>query len=56
VLEAAVELRVAIVDEKAKRLFAVIDRHQQVASLLGHPHAVRVRHARDELDPAARAR
>jgi hypothetical protein len=35
VIEAAVELGVAIVDEEAERLLAVIEGHQQVARLLG---------------------
>jgi hypothetical protein len=29
------ELRVAIVDEEAERLLAIIERHQEVARLLG---------------------
>jgi hypothetical protein len=37
VIAAAAELRVAIVDEKTERLLAIIERHQQVASLLGDP-------------------
>jgi hypothetical protein len=53
VVEAAAELGVAIVDEKAKRALATIKRHQQVARLLGCPGAGRVRRADDELDPAA---
>jgi hypothetical protein len=51
VIAAATELRVAIVDEKTERLLAIIERHQQVASLLGDPGACRVRCAGDELDP-----
>jgi hypothetical protein len=53
VIEAAVELGVAIVDEEAERLLAVIEGHQQVARLLGDPGAGRLRRAGDELDPAA---
>ncbi len=53
VIATARELRVAIVDKKAERLFAIIESHQQVASLLGDPGACWVRSAGDELDPAA---
>jgi hypothetical protein len=35
VVEAAAELGVAIVDEETEWLFALVDRHQQVARLLG---------------------
>lgn len=53
VIEAAAELGVAIVDKEAERLLAIVERHQQVARLLGCPGACRVRAAGDELDPAA---
>jgi hypothetical protein len=53
VIEAAAELGVAIVDEEAKRLPAIVDRHEQVARLLGDPGTCWVRGAGDELDPAA---
>jgi hypothetical protein len=53
VVEAAAELGVAIVDEETEWLFALVDRHQQVARLLGYPGAGRARCAGDELDPAA---
>jgi hypothetical protein len=53
VIEAAAELGVAIVNEEAERLLAIIESHQQVARLLGDPGACRVRRAGDELDPAA---
>jgi hypothetical protein len=53
VIEAAAELGVAIVDEEAERLLAIVARHQQVARLLGDPGACRFRRAGDELDPAA---
>jgi hypothetical protein len=53
VIEAAAELAVAIVDDKAQLLLAITERHQQVARLLGGPGAGRVRAAGDELDPAA---
>jgi hypothetical protein len=53
VIEAAVELPVAIVDQEPEWLLAIVERHQQVARLLGCPRAGRVRHAGDELDPAA---
>ena len=53
VIEAAAELGVAIVDEEAERLPAVIERHQRVARLLGDPGARWVRGAGDEFDPAA---
>src|SRR6266511_1093054 len=53
VIEAAAELGVAIVDEEAERLPAVIERHQEVARLLGDPGACWVRGAGDEFDPAA---
>src|SRR5204863_2353623 len=46
-------LPVAIVDRQAERLLAVLERHQQVARLLGDPGACRVRRAGDELNPAA---
>jgi len=52
-VEAAAELGVAIVDQQAQRLPAIVDRHQQVARLLGCPGTGRVRGAGDELDPAA---
>ena len=53
VVEAAAELGVAIVDQQAQRLLPNVDRHQQVARLLGCPGTGRVRGAGDELDPAA---
>src|SRR6266496_3926339 len=52
-VEAAAELGVAIVDQQAQRLLRIVDRHQQVARLLGCPGARRVGGAGDELDPAA---
>ena len=52
-VEAAAELGVAIVDQHAQRLLPVVDRHQQVARLLGCPGAGRVGGAGDELDPAS---
>jgi hypothetical protein len=52
-IEAAVELRVAIMDQEAQRPLAIIGRHQQVTRLLGCPGARRVRRAGDELDPPA---
>jgi len=52
-VEAAAELGVAIVDQQAQRSLPIVDRHQQVARLLGCPGAGRVRSAGDELDPAA---
>jgi hypothetical protein len=53
VIAAAAELGVAIVDEEAERLLAIVEGHQQVARLLGDPGACRVRRAGDELDPPA---
>jgi len=53
VIAAAAELGVAIVDEEAERLLAIVECHQQVARLLGDPGARRFRRAGDELDPAA---
>jgi len=53
VIEAAAEFRVAIVDEEAGRLLAIIESHQQVPCLLGDPGACRLRRAGHELDPAA---
>jgi hypothetical protein len=53
VIAAARELGVAIVDQEAARLLAIIKSHQQVARLLGNPGARWVRRAGDELDPAA---
>jgi hypothetical protein len=41
------------VDQEAERVLAIIERHQQVACLLGDPGARRVGRAGDELDPAA---
>ncbi len=53
VVEAAAELRVAIVNQEAQRLLPIIECHQQVPCLLGRPGAGWVRRAGDELDPAA---
>jgi hypothetical protein len=53
VIAATAELRVAIVNEQAEWLLAIVERHQQVARLLGNPGACRVRCAGDEFDPAA---
>src|SRR5215211_511736 len=53
VIETAAELGVAIVDQEAERLIAIIERHPQVACLLGDPGARRVGRAGDELDAAA---
>ena len=50
VIETAAELGVAIVDQEAERLPAIIERHQQVACLLGDPGACRVGRAGDELE------
>jgi hypothetical protein len=52
-IAASTELGVAIVDDEAERLLAILERHQQVARLLGDPGACRVRGTGDELDPAA---
>ena len=51
-IEAAAELRVAIMDQETDRLLAIVEVHQQVARLLGDPGACRVRRAGDQLDPA----
>jgi hypothetical protein len=53
VIAATAELGVAIVDQEADRLLAIIDGHQQVARLLGDPGACWVRRAGDEFDQAA---
>jgi len=45
VIAAATELGVAIVDEEAERLLAIIESHEQVARLLGDPGARWVRRA-----------
>ena len=50
-IESAAELTVAIVKQKAERLFPVVQVHQQVAPLLCHPASIRVARARHELDP-----
>ncbi len=53
-VEAAAELTVAIVDEEAEWCRPLGQRPGQLASLLGHPGAVRVRAAAREVDaPAA---
>src|ERR687898_2730145 len=55
VVEGVAELRVTVVDEKPERLL-VAEPHDQIARLLGDPAAVRVRRARDVLDPSRRQR
>ena len=55
VVEGVAELRVAIVDEEPERLL-LAQLHDEVASLLGHPSAVRVRRAGDVLDTSRRER
>jgi hypothetical protein len=52
-IAAAAELRVAMMDQQAQRLLVILERHQQVARLLGCPGACWVHGAGDELDPAA---
>ena len=51
-VEGAAELRVAIVDQEARPLAALVEIHQQVARLLRHPGRVRVARACEVLDPA----
>src|SRR6266511_3931227 len=51
VIAAATELGVAIVDQEAERLLVIIERHQEVARLLGDPGARWIRRAGDQLDP-----
>src|ERR1035437_6202454 len=51
----AAELRIAIMDQQPKRL-VIAELHHQVARLLRRPDAVRVRRARDVLDPSPRKR
>jgi hypothetical protein len=51
-VEGAAELRVAVVDQEARALAAVVEIHQQVPRLLGHPGRIRVARAGDVLDPA----
>jgi hypothetical protein len=53
VIAAAAEPGVAIVDQEAERLLAIVERHQEVARLLRDPGASWIRCAGDELDPAA---
>jgi hypothetical protein len=53
VIAPTAELGVAIVDQEAERLLAIIEGHQQVARLLGDPGASWGRRAGDEFDPAA---
>src|SRR5215218_2203970 len=54
-VERAAELGVAIMDEKPERLL-IVEIHGEVARLLGDPTSVRVRAARDVLDPPGRER
>jgi hypothetical protein len=54
-IEGVAELRVAVVDEEPERLLPA-QLHDEVASLLGDPVAVRVRRASDVLDPPRRER
>jgi len=49
-IEGGAELRVAIVNEKSWPLTAIVEIHQQVASLLEHPRPVRVARTSDVLD------
>jgi hypothetical protein len=51
-VEAVAELRVAVVDQGARPLAVVVEVHQQVACLLGHPRRMRLGRTSDELAPA----
>jgi len=51
-VESAAELAVAVVDQEARPLVAVVEIHQQVARRLRHPCRIRVARASYVLDPA----
>jgi hypothetical protein len=51
-VKAVAELRVAVVDQEARPLAVVVEVHQQVACLLGHPRRMRLARTSDELAPA----
>src|SRR4051794_9379745 len=53
IVEGVAELRVPVVDEKPERLL-VAELDREVARLLGDPTSVRIRGARDVLDPSCR--
>src|SRR5215216_4344500 len=55
-VEAAAELPVPIVDQQPEPPLMLAQLHEEVAGLLGHPGAVRVGCAGDELEPARRRR
>src|SRR6266542_7128578 len=50
-VEGAAELRVAVVDQEARPLAAVVEVHQQVACLLAHPRRIRLARTDDVFDP-----
>src|SRR3954452_8137685 len=52
-VEGGRELRVSVVDQEPHLPAAVVELHQQVASLLQHPRAVRFAGAGEVLDPTA---
>jgi hypothetical protein len=54
-VEGVAELRVPVMDEKPERLL-VAELDHEVARLLGDPTSVRIRAARDVLDPSCRQR
>src|SRR6266545_7267797 len=49
--EGAAELRVAVVNQKARPRAAVVEVHQQVARLLAHPGRIRLARTGDVFDP-----
>src|SRR5207247_8929226 len=53
-VELADELAITVTDKKQRTAILVVELHQQVARLLGHPAAVRIGREPDQMDAAGR--